>query len=141
MKNHLSVFLLLAVVLVFMQGCSAREAGMTGVNFDNRLQLEPLDRSDYRIKGEAKGSACVTSYSLFPLPVWWNQTGGKAGELYGVNSRNIAQEAAYYEAIESSEEADAILVPRYRETSKSVWPWYTRRCVTVRGKTISVLED
>lgn len=139
-KNGLGRFLG-ALALGLVAGCLSVGAGMQGIKLNQVLEMEHLQRKDYSVLGTVTGSGCSTYVGLWPIPIFWFSNEGGSGQLYGLDLRNDAEEAAVYAAIESMKGADALIAPRYHEEVSSAGIWYRNVCVKVIGKAIVINPD
>jgi hypothetical protein len=145
MKKGLGLILVLCFVL---GGCApTKTLIISGAVYPDKISLEPLKRSEYEVLGQTKGYGCAKYYGLWPIPVWWYQSGtrqaGKADswKLYSGSLTRRAKSIAVYSALEKIPEADILLEPRFHVTSETSGIWYARKCVEVIGKGINIKKD
>ena len=119
-------------------GCSIRYAHVPHVE---PVFLESLlERGDYELLGTVKGESCATYVGLWPIPLWF-VTSNEGTKLYGVGTREKAEEEAAFQAIDTSNDADAFIHPRVyvREVSGAIW--FSKTCVDIKGKGIRMKTD
>lgn len=143
--------------------CSMKKHSIPGVAFTSDLYLAPLDRKDYEILGNVEGKGCVMNIlALFTIKevgeaeVRVRKVGFRGGfgfgytvldsgfqfsHFLGFGIENAAKELAVYKALQKLPEADAIISPRYYIEGFSVWPFYVKKCATVKGKAIKIKTD
>jgi hypothetical protein len=106
------------------------------------LGMEPLKRSDYQVIGMAHGKGCAHFVALWPLPLFWVKREGGALKLFSCDAEAVAENAAWYEAIDSLPKADVMLSPRtHTKEENSFALWYRRDCVDLTGKAIAIKLD
>lgn len=127
--------------LWLLGGCASESAGIPGLALTQDLRMEQLHRKDYSLLGPVSGSGCSTYVGLWPIPIFWISTDSGRGEIFGLDTRNSAEQAAIYQAIESMPGADALIAPRFHEETEGVFVWYKHRCVKVAGKAIALNPD
>ncbi len=119
-------------------GCSIRYAHVPHV--EPVFLKSQLKRSDYELVGPVKGESCATYVGLWPIPLWF-VTSNEGSKLYGVGTREKAEEEAAFQAIDTSPDADAFIHPRVyvREVSGGIW--FSKTCVVIKGKGIRMKTD
>ena len=128
----------LVILGVLGPGCSVRYAHVPHVE---PVSLESeLNRGDYELLGDVKGESCATYVGLWPIPLWF-VTSNEGSKLYGVGTRQKAEEEAAFQAIDTSADADAFIHPRVyvREVSGGIW--FSKTCVVIKGKGIRMKTD
>jgi hypothetical protein len=128
---------------VRMQGLveSTKKSSAPGMLWPG-LGLESLRRSDYSIVGTAKGEGCAKYVALWPIPIFWVKRDGGAIKWFTADAEGVATNAAWYQAIESLPEADAMISPRKRVKEENRFAlWYRRDCVSLNGKGIEIHLD
>jgi len=128
------------VVTLALTGCASQATAIQGTRLD-ALTFDGLKRSEYRVIDKARGDACGTYVGLWPIPVFWIDTPNESGVIFGHGISAKAADAATYRAISAVPNADAILSPVYHVEEKSAGIWYSKTCVTVRGKAVEVKSD
>jgi len=127
--------------LIFVIGCSYKYHRMQTVLLKD-IKIADLQRDQYIIIGDTIGFGCAEYVGLWPIPIWWISAEKKRGELFGgVSTEPIAERVAMYNALEKMPEADAIIAPRFHRSKDRVFPWFSRSCVTVKGKAIQIKSD
>jgi hypothetical protein len=121
-------------------GCTSNANAIQGTRLD-ALTFDGLKRAEYRVLDKARGEACGTYIGLWPIPVFWIDTPNESGVIFGHGISAKASDAATYRAIAAVPNADAILTPVYHVEERNAGIWYSRTCVTVRGKAIEVKSD
>ena len=83
-KSFVTVFVLIVAVFL-MSGCASHKgSGIPGISMGEKIEFNPLERSEYEVLGPATGKACVTVNTLFPLPIWW-YSGDYSFDAFGIN--------------------------------------------------------
>lgn len=114
--------IMLLTCLVLLTGCTSMQTKIPQVAFS------PVSNHsiDYEVIGNTEGTACKTSFALYPIPIFWG--GGDA------------MQEANYKAVEAVPNADAIISPRIKEEIYRVGIWYKRKCVVIKGKAIKLVR-
>ena len=83
-KSFVTIFVLIVAVFL-MSGCASHKgSGIPGISMGEKIEFNPLVRSEYEVLGPATGKACVTVNTLFPLPIWW-YSGDYSFDAFGIN--------------------------------------------------------
>ena len=142
MKKTLAIF-----NIILFYGCSSTYSSMQQSNLETSIQL---DKSQYEIVGDIKGSSQVTYIWFFPY--WWipltteSEYGSfelKSGRFIRRSHQGIffisPDQIAMYDAIKSVKGVDAIIVPKFStEYSYLGFPFIFRKYVKVTGKGIKI---
>ena len=128
-----SKLLLPAIGLFLLAGCSSHSSTVNEAS----AALTPMESCvKYEIAGDAEGEAKTAV--LFGFIHFGDDTSGSIGNgPHGFfNSVDETKSSAIYNAIESSDGADAILAPRYTEERTGFTPIFYIKKATVKGKAI-----
>lgn len=132
-----------AAGLLFVSGCSTTVKTAPGV-YLGPLEFEGLKRSEYVILGDVTGNAQANRFLWFGKPsaigVRGLGEGGEAKKMQSLLGRTV-ENAAVYDALAKSPEADFIL-PMIQTTEKSgFYPFSWSESATVKGKAIKIKAD
>ena len=106
------------------------------------LNMQPLLRSDYLVIGPTRGTGCAHYVALWPLPIFWVKREGGALKWFNADPQSVAEQAAWYQAIDSQPRADVMLSPRTHAKEDNRYAlWYRRDCVSISGKALEIKLD
>jgi hypothetical protein len=134
-RNLLSTLCFVAAVTI-LQSCALTMPSVRKTSVQSNVtvsdastQVEPLKFAEYNVLKSAKGTASTNKVYFLFIPLGKTKTDA---ELY---------ENAYYDAVESCEGADALILPM-RRSKKLTIPLliinYQRKQVTVKGVGVQV---
>ena len=90
-KFFVAIFVLI-VAASLMSGCASHKGtGIPGIAMGDKIELNPLERSEYEVLGPATGKACVTVNTLLPLPIVWYSGDYSRDPLGGNEKREYGQ--------------------------------------------------
>jgi hypothetical protein len=131
------------VLALVATGCAHRLDYTPGLSLSGAMPLAPLARAEYQVLSSVHGEACRETFTLVPLPIWWNK-GASAARRKAVSGSIVpgaVGAAALYDAIQSVAGADAVIAPRWTlETTKAL-PWWSRTCVQLDARAIHIKSD
>ena len=142
MKKTLAIF-----IIILFYGCSSTYSSIQQSNLETSIQL---DKSQYEIVGDIKGSSKVT-YIWIPPYFWFPLTTESEYGSFEINSGRFIRRShqgiffispdqiAMYDAIKSVKGVDAIIVPKFTsEYSLFGFPFIFSKYVRVTGKGIKI---
>lgn len=134
----LSALLLIGAPLI-AAGCSTHNAYVQNVPLQN-VELAPLQKTDYKVLGTAEGESCTERHfwpMLLGLPIAWAYDRNSGLEQPFTDIVSTARAAALQQATKALPGTDALLFPKYEETTTS-WVIYSKYCAKVTAKAIAV---
>ena len=140
----LNALLLIGAPLI-AAGCSTHNAYVQNVPLQN-VELAPLQKTDYKVLGTVEGESCaerhiwpalVSSMLGLPLPVAWAYDKNTGLEQPFTDIVSTARASALQQATKAQPGTDALLFPKYEETTTS-WVVYSKYCAKVTAKAIAV---
>ena len=123
-------------IILLLSGCSANLKNVQPVGIKN-LELAPLTSAEYEIVKEVTGKATVTTVLIFRIE-GENNYGFLASNLGKMTTTDLAKSNAIYNAINSNEEIDALLCPKFAMEHSGIPFLYSKITVTVKGKGIKI---
>ena len=133
------------LIIIIFTGCSQTFSTMQHSNLETSIQL---DKSQYEIVGDIRGSADVTYIFIFFgwFPFGFESNYGQF-ELHSgrfVRFRGLfpqPEQNAIYNAIRSAKGVDAIITPKFNtEYSWFGFPFFFKKSVRVTGKGIKIKD-
>ena len=129
-----------AIALGCGYGCAFKNVSLPSTQTPEKVQVEPLKRSEYAVLGPVTGHGCAKYVALWPIPIWWTD-GDDGFKIFSSSPESMARKTAMVSAIESAKGADTLLLPRYKEEGAAFGFWYSNICAVVIGKAISIKPD
>ena len=114
----------LGLILIGLTGCSSVATRIPTVQVIDRTALSGIE---YSLVSSVSGQACRHYYGLWPIPIfWWTGSG---------------EDAAAVDALSHEDGADLLIKTIVTEDTHSVGIWYSRKCITVKGKAVKMKLD
>jgi hypothetical protein len=122
------------VFVLLLTGCAINEMQTSTSQIATNIQL---DKTQYDITGDITGTATAGNVFIFPYGYKWN-VGTFLGLFTGCFWDENVRSMAIYNALENSNDADAIITPRYKSNTFWVPIFYSKTTVEVKGKGIKI---
>ncbi|MCF8298216.1 MAG: hypothetical protein K9J13_11780 [Saprospiraceae bacterium] len=132
------VLLLVVVTVLLLTGCSSNYNNVQHVGIKN-LELAPLTSSEYEIVKDITGTATVKSFLIFRIE-GENNFGFLSSTLPLKSDYDLAKSNAIFNAINSNDEIDALLCPKFIKETNGIPFLYNETTVTVKGKGIKIIK-
>lgn len=120
--------LALVAVPVLLTGCVFQGGSLSQIGIEP-ISVEPLKSSEYSVLGNVTGEASRESFLIF-------------GMFEGCSVKPFCAddpaETAYFNAVQSVPQADALIAPRSKINRFSIPGIYSKTTVTISGKAIQL---